>query len=163
VCPGRADHITSFLALCTGNICRSPMAEGILRRLFVEAPAVSISSAGTHALSGNRATEFAVIASFEKGIDISGHRARILNAGLIAASSIILCMEIPQVEWALSLDIGASGRVYNLAEFSGERNLKQIPDPYGCSLREFRQCFSDIERSILNFLDVHPVAGAQEK
>ena len=150
----RSSGFASILTVCTGNICRSPMAEGIIRNLLGASRPVLISSAGTHALAGNPATEFAVIAAFERGVDISGHRARKLSHGLILDSDIILCMEPSHAEWVISVEPSSGNRVYNLADFSGNsRKLKTIADPYGCSLREYRSCMEDIELCISNFLD----------
>lgn len=151
--PAEDLYATDFLTVCTGNICRSPMAEGILRGIFGCESEVAISSAGTHALLGNAPTEFAVIAARENGIDIKSHKARPLNRTLIGRSRVIFCMETSQVEWVLGMDVSASPRVFNLADFSGQRNLKQIQDPYGCSLRDFRQCFRDMDLCIRRFLD----------
>ena len=144
--------IINILAVCTGNICRSPMAEGILRSTM-DNLLINISSSGTHALVGNPAAEFAVITASENGIDISGHRARILNPEIIHGSNIILCMEPSQIEYVLSLDTSAYGRVLNLAEFSDSRKLRKIPDPYGSSLREYRECFKNIKMCIDNFVE----------
>lgn len=129
------------------------MAEGILRTMLRDNHTVSISSAGTHAIDGNPATEFALIAAAEQGIDISGHRARLLNAGLILESTIILCMEPLHAEWVLSIDPSATGRVVNLAEFSDEENpLNMISDPYGASISEYRGCITDINMCLQNFI-----------
>jgi protein-tyrosine-phosphatase len=149
----RAKQPKNILTVCTGNICRSPMAEGIFRHLLDGRSGVSVSSAGTHALIGNPAADFAIIASAEKGIDISGHRARMLGLQLIRESSIIFCMEPSHIELVLEIDPEATGRTFNLAEFAeGSRRLKQISDPYGCSLREYRSCFADIENCARYFL-----------
>lgn len=143
----------NILVVCTGNICRSPMAEGILRALLKEMQGVNVSSAGTHALTGNPATEYAVIAAAENGIDISGHRARMIGEEIIRASGIILCMEPYHIEHILEIDITADLKTLNLAEFSSSANIrKKISDPYGCSLREYRECFKDIDFCIRNFL-----------
>lgn len=150
----RSSGFASILTVCTGNICRSPMAEGIIRKLLGPARPVLISSAGTHALVGNPATEFAVISAFERGVDISGHKARKLSQRLILDSDIILCMEPSHIEWVISAEPSSCRRVYNLADFSGNRKkLKEIFDPYGCSLREFRTCIEDIDLCIRNFLE----------
>ena len=142
-----------ILTVCTGNICRSPMAEGIIRSIFQADPFMTVLSAGTHAVAGNPATEFAILASQEKGIDISGHSARPLDSALISSSDMILCMEPSHAEWVLSIDSSVYEKVYNLADFSGcEKRLKSIPDPYGCSLREYRVCFDEIDTCIHNFL-----------
>ena len=129
------------------------MAEGIFRSLLAARPGFEVSSAGTHALIGNPAADFAVIAASEKGIDISGHRARMVGPELVRASTLIFCMEPLQVELVLELDPAAHSKTLNLADFSGdERALKKISDPYGCSLREYRSCFADIDRCARNSL-----------
>jgi len=140
------------LTVCTGNICRSPMAEGILRAIFQAAPFMTVSSAGTHAVAGNPATEFAILASKEKGIDITGHSARLLDSALISSSDMILCMELSHAEWVLSIDSSIYEKIYNLADFSNSGiRLKSISDPYGCSLREYRDCFMVIHECLRNF------------
>lgn len=129
------------------------MAEGIFRALLKAVPDVGVSSAGTHALIGNPATEFAIVAAAEKGIDISGHKARMIGAEIIRMSRIIICMESSHVEQILEIDVSAGSKTFNLAQFSdGGKKLKKISDPYGCSLREYRECFKDISICIRNFL-----------
>jgi len=141
------------LTVCTGNICRSPMAEGVVRTVFEADQSIDVSSAGTHAVEGNPATEFAILASREKRIDITDHRARMLDSMLIKGGDIILCMEPAHAEWVLSIDSSAYEKVYNLADFSGTGgNLRKIADPYGCSLREYRMCFDTIDKCVHNFI-----------
>ncbi len=148
--------IINILAVCTGNICRSPMTEGILRKIFEDNTLIKIASAGTHALEGNPATEFAIISAIENGIDIADHKARGLNPEIIHASNIILCMEPSHIEYVLSLDTSAYGRVFNLAVFSDRGKLRKIPDPYGSSLREYRECFKVINMCLCNFIGKLP-------
>jgi protein arginine phosphatase len=137
------------------------MAEGMLRAIFQTNPLMTVSSAGTHAIEGNPATEFAILASQEEGVDITGHCARLLDDKLISSSDVILCMEPSHIEWVLSLDSSVYDRVFNLAEFSGAKRIEKIADPYGCSLREYRECFRDIEACINNFLSSDRICGKQ--
>jgi protein-tyrosine-phosphatase len=142
-----------ILTLCTGNICRSPMAEGIIRTFFEAGEFIDVSSAGTHAVDGNPATEFAILASREKKIDLAYHRARLLDSLLIKGNDMILCMEPAHAEWVLAIDSSSYEKVYNLADFSGTGgSLRKIADPYGCSLREYRLCFDEIHKCIHNFI-----------
>ena len=128
------------------------MAEGILRAIFQADPFITVSSAGTHAVAGNPATEFSILASRENGIDIASHSARILDIELISSSDMVLCMELSHAEWVFSLDSSIYERVYNLADFYGTTgSMKKISDPYGCSLREYRECFEVIHECLRNF------------
>lgn len=87
--------MTSILVICTGNICRSPIAEGLLRdavqRRFAES-APEVSSAGTSGLEGSGAMPESVRAAGELGIDIGGHVARRLKAAMADSSDLLLCM-----------------------------------------------------------------------
>jgi protein-tyrosine-phosphatase len=87
--------MTSILVICTGNICRSPIAEGLLRdalqRRFAER-APEVSSAGTSGLEGSAAMRQSVQAAAELGIDIGGHVARRLTAEMADRSDLLLCM-----------------------------------------------------------------------
>jgi protein-tyrosine phosphatase len=81
------------LFLCTGNICRSPMAEALLRhRVEQEHLDVTVSSAGI-LFDGRPATDEAVETMANMGIDLSGHRSRILDADMVKAADLIVAME----------------------------------------------------------------------
>jgi len=87
--------MTSILVVCTGNICRSPVAEGFLRDALIgrfgeRAPAVS--SAGTMGWAGSPASPESVIAAGERGSDIEAHAARELNRAMIEGADLIVCM-----------------------------------------------------------------------
>jgi len=87
--------MTSILVICTGNICRSPIAEGFLRdalqRRFAQR-APEVSSAGTSGLEGSGAMPESVQAAAESGVDISGHVARRLTPAMADAPDLLLCM-----------------------------------------------------------------------
>jgi protein-tyrosine phosphatase len=87
--------MNTILVVCTGNICRSPMAEGFLRAALVErlgeaAPAVT--SAGTAGWDGSGPTEEAIRTAQERGVDIGGHLARKLHGAMLEDADLIVCM-----------------------------------------------------------------------
>ena len=86
---------TNILFVCTGNICRSPMAEGILKKLVTEArlDGIRAASAGVCALPGNPASTLARKVAGENGVDISEHRARPVSSDIIDQSDLVLVME----------------------------------------------------------------------
>jgi protein-tyrosine phosphatase len=87
--------MTSILVVCSGNICRSPIAEGLLRRAldrrFGDA-APSVSSAGTIAFDGSAPSEGSVTAAAERGVDIAAHQGTELTDALIHGSALCVCM-----------------------------------------------------------------------
>src|SRR2546428_10871345 len=87
--------MTAVIVVCTGNVCRSPIAEGLLRRATEHravGPAITVSSAGTAGWEGSPATPEAVEAAGERGVDISGHVATRLRPGMAADADLVLCM-----------------------------------------------------------------------
>jgi protein-tyrosine-phosphatase len=96
------------LFVCTGNICRSPMAEGMARARIDEryphrAGEIAVSSAGIAGLDGERATVEAVGVMRERGVAITAHRARSVTAELLAESDLVLTMEARQAEHTRAL------------------------------------------------------------
>lgn len=130
-----------ILVVCTGNICRSPMAEAILRRL-VERHALSdrveVGSAGTWAPDGSAASRGSVVAAGREGIALAGHRSRPIDAALLEESDLILVMEPVHLEEILERDAGAEGKVHVLTTFADpeEGDPAGVVDPYG-SEQEF--------------------------
>jgi len=135
-----------ILFVCTGNLCRSPMAEGIARHLAAERGyTVEIRSCGTHANEGDPASENGVTACQEKDIDISAHRSQPLSAELIEWADQVLCMEENHILTVNSRDWRAPFKTWNLASFIDK---KQIKDPYRRSLRKYRKARDEIWRAV---------------
>lgn len=107
------------LFVCTGNLCRSPMAEGLLRARLRERgiEEVIVSSAGTMGFSA-AATEDAALAASELGGDLSEHRARRLEAGLIESADLVLAMTADHVIDLLHQAPAAAPRVFKLSELA---------------------------------------------
>src|SRR5262245_12827780 len=120
--------MASILVVCTGNVCRSPIAEGLLRaafetRLGTDAPAVS--SAGTMGWSGSSAVPNSVDAAAERGVDISDHRARELSVRDIGAATLILGMSREHAEEVVAWAPDAASRTFTLKELV--RLLEALP------------------------------------
>lgn len=123
----------SVLMVCTGNICRSPMAEGILRHLLPDAlkTGVSVRSAGTHGLHGNLAEPFAVRAAAAVGADISDHRARILDATMVKTADLVLAMERYHLDQINRFCFFRCKNARLLGDFAADWQDPEIVDPYG--------------------------------
>lgn len=126
--------IKRILVVCVGNICRSPMAEGLLKRAL---PGHEISSAGLSAMTGYGADQIAVQIMSEQGIDIGMHRARMVTDVLMKTSDLILVMDSQQLQ-QISVEYPYTrGKVFRL----GESVKRDIPDPYRQDYEVFRSVF----------------------
>jgi len=133
--------IRHILVLCIGNICRSPMAQGLLRHSL---PDRTVSSAGFEAVTGASADAVAIAVSAAAGIDISGHRARQLALGHLAAADLVLVMNDRQKSEAQLMCPAASGKVFRIGDVSGQ----DVPDPLGAPYAEFERAFEMIRWSV---------------
>ena len=137
----------SVLMVCVGNICRSPMAEALLKAYCMERGLrVSIDSAGIGALVDHPADDAVVALMQQKNIDMSGHRAKQVNAALIADYELILVMEQGHIQALVQMQPQARGRVHLLGKWNEQ---EEISDPYQKSQAHFVAALSAIERNII--------------
>ncbi|MBL0713785.1 MAG: low molecular weight protein arginine phosphatase [Desulfosarcina sp.] len=146
-----------ILFVCTGNICRSPMAEGLLRHMLARRSlsGVQIRSAGIHALDGRPAEPHAVEAARELGADITGHTARSLDREMVERADMILVMERGQAELIARVLPRATQKekLRLLAAGSAESGSPEVDDPYGMSLDAYRTCAHVIRRCLTAVLE----------
>src|ERR671918_1569877 len=136
-----------ILIVCVGNVCRSPMAEGLLRARIGSRPGVTVESAGLAALVGNGAEREAIELLAERGVDLSGHRARQLNSGLVRAFDLVLVMEAGHQRAVESMVPEARGRVHRIGRW-GEFD---VADPYRKGRAAFEKALALIERGVGDF------------
>ncbi len=125
------------------------MAEAIARRVAAERgfTDVEISSAGTGAWDGSGASEGALLVALERGLDLSGHRARLLTPELLTRADLVLVMgngHLEQVE-----ELGGAGKTHLLTAFaSNGGTARGVADPFGGELETYRQTFDELDRAI---------------
>ncbi len=135
--------INNILIVCVGNICRSPLAEGLFKQYIASQnlPA-QVSSAGIAACQGQSAHPISQQLMLEKGIDISDHRARQLTTDLVRSAELILVMENDQLQFIRQKFPFSQGRVHLLGKWSHF----EIPDPIYRTSSEFDAVLKLIEQ-----------------
>jgi glycine hydroxymethyltransferase len=144
----------TILFVCTGNICRSPMAEGLFRHVTRDRAGYQAMSAGVGAVNGQRPSPEAIQALQELGIDISGQRSRTLTPDLVERADYIFGMTQGHVDTIALLHPRAAEKTFLLREFDDtlEGFEKDIPDPIGETLDVYRECRDKIEQGICSML-----------
>lgn len=152
-----------ILFVCSGNLCRSPMAEYLLQDELKNrgVDGVLAESAGTIAMDGNKAATLAVSALAAIGVDMSGHRARGLDRRMIDEAGWVVTMERHHMQSVLSLAPGAEDKTVMIGEFLKPGAGMEIEDPYGGGPDDFRKALELIREAVRAMAD--KIAGGEEK
>ncbi|GAB2945584.1 arsenate reductase/protein-tyrosine-phosphatase family protein [Hafnia psychrotolerans] len=129
----------SILVVCTGNICRSPIAERLLRNHL---PVKKIDSAGVSALVGHAADDTACLISEQNGLSLEGHVGQQFSASLARKYDLILVMEKDHIEQISKIAPEARGKTMLLGYWLGQ---KEISDPYRKSYEAFESVYGTID------------------
>jgi glycine hydroxymethyltransferase len=142
--------VKNVLFVCTGNICRSPIAEGLFRRLTGNRKDIEVTSAGVHAVRGQPPSVYAVEVCAEEGANISDLRSQPLTGGLVDQATHIFAMTGAHVETIQTLFPQSAEKTFLLREFEepGTTVWRDVPDPIGLG----RDVYGDCARIIKNAL-----------
>jgi protein-tyrosine phosphatase len=119
--------VALILAVCTGNICRSPMAEGFLRGMLATRgiTGIDVASCGVNGLEDSPAMPEGVQAMAENGVDIREHRARRMTPRMLREADLILTMATEHRDAVVDQVDGAAGKTFTLKEFA--RLVERVP------------------------------------
>ena len=146
--------VKTILFVCTGNICRSPMAEGLMRHFLKGRKDIAVLSAGVNAQRGNRASQQSVIALSEEGIDLNAFRSQPVTEGLIARCTHVITMTQDHKRLLNLFFPEHESKIWVLGEFTPAGG--DVPDPIGQGVPIYKRCRDVIKSAlaqILTFVD----------
>src|SRR5260370_1356744 len=153
---GRRIGVKNILFVCTGNVCRSPMAEGLFRQMLANRPDIRVRSAGISTFPGQPPSPYAVDVLADLRIDISNLRSQPLSEELVREASCIIAMTRSHMVSIQYLFPDAAEKTFLLREFEDNASCLDLSDPIGMGLEAYEVTRDIIRRAlpgILKFID----------
>lgn len=153
----------NILFVCTGNTCRSPMAEGIFKALLKDnnIDNINVSSAGISTFEGDSANEKAIYTLRNKGIDIKSHKSRQITKEIIENSDLILTMTKSHKGMILNALPEYLNKIFTIKEYVYINNNEEltgknldIADPYGLDYNIYEKCAAEIEENLKEIIKI---------
>lgn len=147
----------TVLVVCTANICRSPMAAGLLQHALSAQPeplrSLKVASAGVAARAGEPVSENSVVALRKVGIDISQHLSRPLTQPMLDEALAVICMTESHRAMIQLQAEPVPKHIYLFREFMPQQADKEIADPFGGPLRVYELCRDEMVEAIPSLLE----------
>jgi protein-tyrosine-phosphatase len=140
--------------VCTGNTCRSALAESIARKVAIERGLTDVEalSAGTSAWDGAPASDGALLVGMERGLDLSHHRAQMLTRDVLRDVDLVLAMGPHHLERIEAL--GGGGRAFLLTDYASRgASSRPVNDPIGGELEVYRATADELDQEVRRVLE----------
>ena len=143
----------NLLFVCSGNTCRSPLAEALARKIAERRGIedLNVSSAGTNAWDNVPATDEALLVGMERDLDLTGHRSRKLTPAIVSEADLIFVMTPGHIEQVKQM--GGRGKVHVIDEYASGVSNEGIADPYGDDLDAYRATADILEQELERLFD----------
>ena len=144
-----------ILFVCSGNTCRSPMAQAMMEQLLkgTNDRGITVKSAGMFTSDGLPASEAAQSVMNEIGLDLSGHISKKINKALIADADLIFTMTREQRRLLAESYPQKVSQIYTIGEFSGEPE-RDIADPYGMGMEAYRKTRLELKEMLMKIMNL---------
>ena len=147
-----------IMFICTGNICRSAMAEAMLKKMLQESKKenIEVYSSGLSADNGDIPTQNAIDVMKEYGIDLKNHRAVNTNYSNIKEMDLILCATLSHKLFVIRLYPELKDKIFTLKEYVEQKDDIygiDIKDPWGYNIETYRECAKEIEIALKKLIE----------
>lgn len=146
-----------LLLICTGNTCRSIMAQGIIEDMVKDKKlSIDVISAGINAIEGECPTKNAVDVMNDMNIDISSHKAKLLTKKMIDEADLIITMTEAHKKSIQKYLDNHKGKLFTLKEFANDENINDsldIQDPYGGNYNDYKNCLDEISKYAISAIN----------